>query len=245
MALYGVAATFSVAARDEVTGMLGVAVASKALAVGATCPFAQADIGAICSQAYSNPNLGVLGLDLLSKGFTAEQTLHMLLARDEGRDWRQVNIVDNSGESAAFTGSRTDPWSGTRNGLNYALGGNLLVSEETVKRMEETFLATSGLEFGERLLHVLEAGDAAGGDVRGKQSAAIYIVYRQPFPYLNLRVDDHREPINELRRIFDLTQGDYLANRLRLADALQPRSIEENIILQRSIRHQLRIPITE
>lgn len=220
--------------------MLGVAVASKALAVGATCAFVRAGRGAIASQAYSNPRLGIEGIALLTEGQSAEETLRQILARDEGRDWRQVNIVDGRGGSAAHTGSRTDPWSGSRSGQDYALGGNLLAGEAVVVEMERAFRDASGDEFAERLMRVLEAGDAAGGDRRGKQSAAILIAYRQIFPYLDLRVDDHPEAVSELRRVLQVArEGEYLANRRRLADTLQTRSVEEIIKLQQATRRGL------
>ncbi|HEU5170139.1 MAG TPA: DUF1028 domain-containing protein [Gemmatimonadales bacterium] len=233
-------ATFSIAALDRTTGMLGVAVASKALAVGATCAFVRAGCGAIASQAYSNPRLGIEGLTHLAAGLGAEATLREILARDDGRDWRQVNVVDGRGGSATHTGSRTDPWSGSRSGPDYAIGGNLLVGDAVVVEMERAFTAGDGLEFGERLMRVLEAGDGAGGDRRGKQSAAVLVAYRQIFPYLDLRVDDHPEPIKELRRLLQLAwEGEYLANRRRLADTLQPRSVDEIIKLQQATRRRL------
>lgn len=238
------AATFSIAARDAATGMLGVAVASRVLAVGASCPFVQAGVGAISSQAYLNPGLGVRGLQLLAQGKRAEQVMDELIAADEGRDWRQVNITDSHGGSASYTGKRADPWNGTRHGPNYALGGNLLVGEETVAAMERTFLELEGEEFGERLLRVIEAADAAGGDRRGKQSAALYIGYRQPVPYINLRVDDHPAPIQELRRLF--TKGKetgYFTFTKQLSDTLEPRAPEDNIPRQRALRESLGIPL--
>jgi uncharacterized Ntn-hydrolase superfamily protein len=238
------AATFSIAARDAATGRLGVAVASRVLAVGASCPFVRAGVGAISSQAYLNPGLGVRGLELLADGLTAAQTLDKLLAGDEGRDWRQINIADSHGGSASHTGARADPWKGTRHGPNYALGGNLLVGEETVAAMERAFQDPAELEFGERLLRVLEAADAAGGDMRGKQSAALYVVYRQPVPYINLRVDDHAEPIRELRRLFTIgSETGYLAFTKKLSDTLQPRAPSENVERQRTLRQSLGIPL--
>lgn len=238
------AATFSIAARDAATGMLGVAVASRVLAVGASCPFVQAGIGAISSQAYLNPGLGVRGLQRLAQGESAAQALEHILAEDEGREWRQVNIVDSHGGSASYTGKRADPWNGTRHGANYALGGNLLVGEETITAMERAFLDLEGHEFGERLLRVLEAADAAGGDRRGKQSSALYIMYRQPVPYINLRVDDHPEPIKELRRIFTIgTDTGFFAFTKKLSETLEPRAPSENIERQRALRQNLGIPL--
>ena len=240
------AATFSIAARDAGTGMLGVAVASKVLAVGASCPFVRAGVGAISSQAYLNPALGVHGLELLSQGLDAEETLATILADDDGREWRQLNIVDSLGRSAAFGGQRTDPWSEVRTGPEYALGGNLLVGPQTVAAMEKSFLHDVSAPFGERLMRVLEAADAAGGDMRGKQSAALYVVYRQPVPYINLRVDDHPEPIRELRRLLDMARDTGLLEfTYRVADTLTPRPAEENVERQRALRRQFDIPNPE
>lgn len=241
-----IASTFSIAARDASSGMLGVAVASKVLAVGASCPFVRAGVGAISSQAYLNPALGVRGLELLATGLAAEEVIEMLLREDAGREWRQLNIVDSQGRAAAFSGAHTDPWSETRTGPNYALGGNLLAGTETVAAMEKAFLAAVDLPFGERLVQVLEAADAAGGDLRGKQSAALYVVYRQPVPYINLRVDDHSEPIRELRRLLDLARSSgALTFNYRVADTLQPRPPEENVERQRILRQQFGIPFSE
>lgn len=240
----GLAATFSIASRDKESGMLGVAVASKVLAVGSTCPFVAPGVGALSSQAYMNPVLGIRGLALLAEGYAAPDVAEMILAEDEGREWRQLNIVDRFGRSIAFTGTRTDPWSGSRSGQDYAIGGNLLAGKEVVEAMEAAFLAEGELDFGDRLLRVLEAADAAGGDMRGKQSAALYVVYRQSIPYINLRVDDHREPISELRRLYDLASNTgVLAYTYRLADTLQPRTIQENAERQRALRLTLGLPL--
>lgn len=240
------AATFSIAARDQASGMLGVAVASKVLAVGASCPFVRAGVGAISSQAYLNPALGVRGLQLLEDGLSAQAALDTVLAEDEGRQWRQVNIVDNFGRSASHSGSQTDPWSEVRTGPNYALGGNLLTGTKTIEAMEKSLLSGQNLSFGERLMQALEAADNAGGDRRGKQSAALYIVYHQAVPYINLRVDDHPEPIGELRRLLDLAiSSGLLAYTFQIADTLTPRPLNETINRQREVRQQLGIPLSE
>lgn len=237
------AATFSIAARDKATGLLGVAVASKVLAVGAICPFLQANVGAIASQAYLNPKLGVHGLNLLAEGLSAPDALKAVLAEDQGREWRQLNIVDSLGRSAAFNGQHTDPWSEVRTGTNYALGGNLLAGPETVAAMENAFLDKESIPFEERLMRVLEAADAAGGDRRGKQSAALHIVYHQPVPYINLRVDNHAEPVRELRLMLDLALKTGLLDfTYRIADTLMPRPLEETMERQRVLRQQLGIP---
>jgi uncharacterized Ntn-hydrolase superfamily protein len=237
-----VSATYSIAARDERTGLMGVAVASRAFAVGALCPFVRARVGAISIQAYNNPRLGYQALKLLEEGYSAKETLEKLVSDDDGHDWRQLLIVDYQGRSAVYTGNYVDPWKGFRTGPNYAIGGNLLVGESTLLAMEEAFLENSDQEFGEQLIRVLEAGDRTGGDRRGKQAGAIFIVYHQPFPYLDLRVDDHSDPVQELRRLVNVAkESGFLEFTYRLSDTLEPRSKDENLDRQQKLRKQFHI----
>jgi len=202
-------ATFSVVAYDPATGDLGVAVQSKFLAVGAVVPWARAGVGAIATQSYANTRYGPEGLRLLAEGLSAEETLARLLADDEERELRQVGIVDAQGRAAAFTGGECLAWAGHHVGPDYACQGNILVSEATVEAMAETFEATTG-SLAERLLAALAAGQAAGGDRRGQQSAALLVVRERGGyggfndRYLDLRVDDHPQPIAELQRLLKL-----------------------------------------
>lgn len=198
--------TFSIAARDPESGMLGVAVSTKLPAVGSLVPFARAGVGAIASQAWSNPLLGIDGLDLLEQGYSAEESLRKLLERDPDPKSRQLGVVDAWSNSAAHTGSETDPWCGHRTGDGYAIAGNMLVGEETVAAMVEAFEGGAEEPFAGRLLRTLEAGQAAGGDRRGRQSAALRVVRREPYPYLDLRVDEHPDPVADLRRIYEVAQ---------------------------------------
>lgn len=208
-------ATFSIVGYDPETGDLGVAVQSKFFAVGAVVPWAEAGVGAIASQAYGNTSFGPRGLALLREGVGVEAVLDALLYDDEDAQRRQVGIVDAEGHPAAFTGDECMSWAGHHVGENYTAQGNILVSEETVEAMAAAFEATEGL-LGERLMRALEEGQAAGGDSRGMQSAAILIVrdgagyggYNDV--YCDLRVDDHETPIAELRRIFDMWKADAL-----------------------------------
>ncbi len=201
--------TYSIVAYDPEAGDLGVAVQSKFFAVGSVVPWAKAGVGAIASQAYGNPTFGPEGLDLLQKGFTVHGVLDALLADDPQREQRQIGIVDANGAAAAFTGSECQPWAGHEMGSNFSVQGNILVSEATVHAMASAFTEAGGM-LGERLMRALEAGQAAGGDSRGMQSAAMLIVregggyggYNDR--YCDLRVDDHENPIAELRRIFDM-----------------------------------------
>lgn len=202
--------TFSIAAYDPENGDLGVAVASRYLAVGAVVPFAKAGVGAIATQAWGDTSYGVRGLEMLQEGVRPQEVLEKLTREDEGRDHRQVGIVNASGVSASYTGAEAQPWAGHRSGENYAVQGNILVGEGVVLAMERAFLETEG-DLSNRLMAALEAGDAAGGDARGKQSAAILVVRDMGSGhsdrYVDLRVDDRTEPIIELRRIYELHRG--------------------------------------
>ena len=201
--------TFSIVAFDPKTGDLGVAVASRVLAVGAVVPYAQAGVGAIATQAFANTTYGPKGLALLRKGLTPEQVLKRLLAEDKDREHRQVGIVDAKGRAAAFTGKKCLPWAGHLVGKGYAVQGNILAGEQVVKAMAQAFENTKG-ELAERLMAALEAGESAGGDARGKQSAALLVVRKGggyggfDDRYIDLRVDDHPEPVKELRRLLTM-----------------------------------------
>jgi uncharacterized Ntn-hydrolase superfamily protein len=204
-----IVATFSIVAFDPETDSLGVAVQSKFLAVGSVVPWARAGVGAVATQAMANYNYGPHGLDLMSEGNSAEQTVQALTSADEDREHRQVGIVDALGRTSTFTGSECFDWAGGVTGEHYAAQGNILVGRETVEAMASTYEQTDG-DLAARLLSALDAGQGAGGDSRGKQSAALLVV-REGGGYggdndrvVDLRVDDHPEPIRELIRIRDL-----------------------------------------
>lgn len=199
--------TFSIVAHDPDAQALGIAVASKFLAVGAVVPFARAGIGAIATQSYANTTFGPAGLELLSQGYSAQDALNGLIAADEGRDQRQVGVVDVTGEAATYTGSACYAWAGGRTGNGYAAQGNILTGPEVVDALAETFERTQG-ELADRLLAALHTGQEAGGDSRGRQSAALLVV-RPHGGYagfddraVDLRVDDHPDPVAELQRIY-------------------------------------------
>jgi uncharacterized Ntn-hydrolase superfamily protein len=202
-------ATFSIVAFDPQTDSLGVAVQSKFLAVGSVVPWARAGVGALATQAMANYNYGPRGLDLMSEGNTSEQTVEALTSSDEDREHRQVGVLDARGQAATFTGSECFDWAGGVTGEHYAAQGNILVGKETVEAMARAYEETNG-DLAARLLGALDAGQGAGGDSRGKQSAALLVV-REGGGYggendrvVDLRVDDHQEPIRELIRIRDL-----------------------------------------
>lgn len=193
--------TFSIVARCERTGRLGGAVSTAVPAVGAICPFVLPGVGAVASQSWANPYLALDALTLLAKGATAQSALDQVLAGDDARGLRQVGLVDDAGRAAAWTGGDCTSWCGHRTGPDYAVQGNMLMGEAVVAGMEAAFLdaGDSGLE--ERLMRALEAGQAAGGDKRGKQSAALKIYEHEAYPWLDLRVDEHPAPVVELRRV--------------------------------------------
>ncbi len=201
--------TFSIVACDLITKSWGVAVASKFPAVGAVVPWAQADAGAVATQSFANTSFGPRGLEMLVSGFSAEDTLSRLLADDLDREHRQVGIVDKHGGSATFTGDACFDWAGGVSGLGYAIQGNILASDQVVPAMQKTFLGTNG-ELPERLYKALLAGDHSGGDRRGRQSAAIYVV--KPHGgyggfidrWLDYRVDDHNDPVKRLGELLEL-----------------------------------------
>jgi uncharacterized Ntn-hydrolase superfamily protein len=201
-------ATYSIVACDLEAGQWGVGVQSKFLAVGSIVPWAEPGVGAIATQSYANPRYGPDGLALLRAGRSAAETVAELTAADGDREERQVGIVDGSGRAATFTGAGCHDWAGGRTGDGYAAQGNILVSAETVDALAETFEANGHLELPERLLECLAAAQAAGGDRRGQQSAALLVVERNG-GYANLsdvvvdlRVDEHERPVVELRRIY-------------------------------------------
>jgi uncharacterized Ntn-hydrolase superfamily protein len=202
-------ATYSIVACDLEAGQWGVAVQSKFLAVGSVVPWAEPGAGAVATQSYANPRYGPDGLALLREGRSAQEAVDELTSADEGRDERQVGIVDAHGGSATFTGTGCHEWAGGRTGAGYAAQGNILVSGETVGALAETFEATSG-PLAARLLASLAAAQAAGGDRRGQQSASLLVVERDggyaglSDVLVDLRVDDHERPIEELRRLFEL-----------------------------------------
>lgn len=203
--------TFSIVGFDPETKELGIAVQSKFLGVGSVVPWAKAGVGAVATQAFANPAYGPDGLKLMEEGKSAQETVDILTNRDDGKEDRQVGIVDRDGNSATFTGEKCYDWAGGKAGEYYAAQGNILVGKETVEALADTFEQATGT-LAERLLKALNAGQAAGGDSRGKQSAAIYIVkekggYMEANDrYIDLRVDDHPEPITELIRIYQLQQ---------------------------------------
>ncbi len=201
--------TFSIAAYDPERKEWGVAVASKYLAVGSAVPWAKAGVGAVATQAAVNVTLGPQGLEMLEKGKSAADTIKALTEADSGRLSRQLGIVDAKGDAANFTGERCNAWAGAKSGKHYTCQGNLLAGEKVIEDMAEAFEKATG-PLAWRMMAALEAAEKAGGDKRGRQSAALLVVRDKSGPnsfgdrYLDFRVDDHKEPVQELGRILAL-----------------------------------------
>lgn len=210
-------ATFSIVARDPQTGELGVAVASRFFSVGSVVPYASSSAGAVATQANANVTYGPRGLELLARGATAEEVLKVLLRGDANASSRQVGLVGRDGTSISYTGPDCIAWAGGRSGPNYAVQGNILTGEAVVIAMEKAFLETKGT-LARRMWAAMVAGDAAGGDSRGRQSASLLVV-KEAAGYnggndraIDIRVDDHTDPFQELGRLLDYAEMNYAWN---------------------------------
>jgi uncharacterized Ntn-hydrolase superfamily protein len=196
--------TWSVVARDPATGAFAVAITTCAFAVGARCPFVRAGVGAVATQSMTNPYLGPAILDGLARGLSPRTAIESALAADEGSGIRQVHAVDAKGRAAAWTGKNCVDWCGHLTGDDVSVAGNMLAGAPVVGNTYETFTKRADLPFAERLVAALDAGEAAGGDKRGRQSAALVITTTEDFPDINIRVDDHAAPLTELSRMLAL-----------------------------------------
>ena len=213
--------TFSIVAHCPRTGQLGVAVSTAVPAVGAMCPYAKPGVGAVSTQSWVNPYLAIEALDLMEQGRSGPEALTAVLERDGAKDLRQIGVVDAQGRAASWSGESCTEWFGHIVDRHFAVQGNMLVGEATVSAMAAAFRGDEALDLAERMLLALEAGQAAGGDKRGRQSAAMRIVGSEPHPILDLRVDDHADPVAELRRLLGIWTSDMLprlADRPRRAD---------------------------
>ncbi|NIQ05267.1 MAG: DUF1028 domain-containing protein [Candidatus Korarchaeota archaeon] len=198
-------ATFSMVARCPKTISLGACTSSASPAVRSRVPHVEAGVGAIVTQAKTNVLYGTKGLKLLKKGFSPQTALETMLRDDPDRETRQVIIIDNHGRTAAFTGKNTIDWKGNLIGKNYVVAGNMLAGSKVIEAMAQAFESSEG-ELAERLMKALEAGQESGGDKRGKTSAALLVMskeQKETRPLIDLRVDEHPDPVNELRRIFE------------------------------------------
>jgi len=198
--------TFSIVARCERTGALGVAVATAVPAVGSMCPYLLPETGAVSTQSWVNPYLAIDALALMRDGSAAQQALDAVLDADPQRESRQIGLIGSSGPGVAWTGGECTPWRGHRVGKDFAIQGNMLTGEATLQAMESAWHDSEDEDLVERLMRALEAGDQAGGDFRGKQSAALKVVGREAYALADLRVDEHRDPVAELRRVLTVAR---------------------------------------
>jgi uncharacterized Ntn-hydrolase superfamily protein len=239
--------TFSIIARDPKTGMLGIAVTTKFFGVGSLCPFARAGVGAIATQALVNPTYGPRGLDLLAGGLAPDAVVQQLMGADDGREHRQLHVLDAQGRVAARSGAECVDWFGHQTHDGYSVAGNMLAGPAVIAETARAYAAATagGEPLPERFLQALEAGQAAGGDKRGRQSAALYIVSTEVYPYLDLRVDDHPEPLAELRRLYEESKAEYLPFKDKLPTAANPagmygKALTEAIVAEQAQRDAAR-----
>jgi len=246
------ASTFSIVAFDPSTKDLGVAVHSRYFSVGSVVPWAEAEVGAVATQSFVNVSYGPRGLQLLKEGLTVDEVIERLTREDEAKEFRQLGIIDTHGNANAFTGKKCLEWAGSKVGRNYAAQGNILAGEEVVQNMGRKFESAKG-DLAERLVASLEGGEEAGGDARGRQSAALLVVRRGSGRagygdrYIDLRVEDHPDPIAELKRLLNLhrvyaliddgedklTKGDFKSAlaTLKKAVSLDPKMDDAHIDL--------------
>ena len=232
--------TWSIVARDPETQAFGVIVTTKFFAVGALCPFAQGGVGALATQAFVNVTFGPRGLRLLANDVPAQETINALLAGDDGRDHRQIHVIDAWGRSAAFTGSSCNDWAGHKVGEGFSVAGNLLAGPGVVEASHADYAEGSGKPLAERLIDAMDAGQAAGGDKRGRQSAALLIYTTEEYPWLSLRVDDHPAPLIELRRLYVEAHNDLLPFMEVLPTRANPAGITDMEVVEEILERQKR-----
>ena len=202
--------TWSIVARDPDTGAFGIAVASRFFAVGAVVPHIRPGVGAVATQAFASPLYGVTGLKLLDAGLAPAAVIRDLTEPDRGSPARQVHLIDADGRNAAFTGEACVDWAGHRVAPGVSVAGNMLVGPQVVDETLAAYQAAADLPLADRLLAAMDAGEAAGGDKRGRQSAALVVWRDQEYPWLDIRADDHATPLIELRRLYRVAQERYL-----------------------------------
>jgi uncharacterized Ntn-hydrolase superfamily protein len=198
--------TFSIVGRCERTGQLGAAVSTADVAAGRLVTWAKAGVGAVATQSWPSLYLAIDGLRLMEEGKSAPEALASVLADDPGKTVRQLGMVDSAGRSASFSGDDCTPWYGEITGPNFAAQGNMLIRGKTVSAMADSFQAAPELDLAERLLRALEAGQAGGGDMRGRQCSALLVVDTEEYPLWDLRVDEHPQPVAELRRVYEIAR---------------------------------------
>ena len=226
--------TWSIVARDA-SGALGVIVASRFFAVGALCSHVHSGVGALCTQGLVNPLYGPRGLSRLAHGMAPSDVVRSLTSADAGREHRQLHLVDAEGNVGAYTGAECIEWCGQLAGDGYSVAGNMLAGPQVIEDTAQVYDAAADLPFAERLMAAMQAGEAAGGDKRGKQSAALVLCTTEAYPFLDLRVDDHPDPLVELRRLYVKSLERFqpfascLPSRSRPAGITDRASIEDEV----------------
>lgn len=226
--------TWSILARDPATGELGVAVASRFLAAGAVCPRVEGGVGAAATQALVNPFIAPDALARLRAGEAPASALAALIAADPGQAVRQAHLLSADGRIAAHTGADCIGWCGHVAGSDVSVAGNMLAGQGVVEATRDAFLAAAGLPLAERLLAAMEAGEAAGGDKRGRQSAAVQVASKDPYPDIDLRVDDHPDPLAELRRIYAVWH-DYTRHFRRFLPGRDHPGVFDRVVINEAI----------
>jgi len=237
--------TWSILARDPATGFIGMAVASRFFAVGAVVPHSDGSAGAVMSQALPNPELGVRGLQLLRQRHTPETVRDILVAQDPGIDQRQLHVMDFDGASAAYTGPRCVDWCGSVAAPGVSVAGNMLAGEAVVRATRDAFVAGRELAIVERLLAAMRAGEEAGGDKRGKQGAALRIQGPECFARLDLRVDDHADPLAELERLYGVARQRFIAFSAGMPRRERPYGILDRAVIERIIAREAGKPFAD
>ncbi len=227
--------TWSIIARGP-AGEFGIAIASRFFAVGMLCPHARSGVGAVATQALVNPHYGPAGLDFLSQGISPGEVIKNLTQADLGRDHRQVHVIDAQGRIAAHTGPACIDWCGSLAGEGFSVAGNMLAGAQVLEETAASYRKNSGMKFAERLLLALQAGEAAGGDKRGKQAAALRIHSTEDYAQLDMRVDDHEAPIAELRRLYLKSLERFQPFATCLPSRARPAGITDRAVIEETVQ---------
>jgi len=226
--------TWSIIARNA-DGAFGVAIASRFFAVGALCPHVRANVGAVSTQALCNPLYAVPALDAMSRGEEPSAIIDGLIRADEGRDHRQIHMIDARGRVAAFTGAACIDWCGQQSGAGFSVAGNMLAGADVIAATAQAYDDAASLSFAERLIAALASGERAGGDRRGKQAAALLIATTEEYPVLDLRVDDHADPVTELRRLYEKSAERFQPFVSCLPSRRRPAGIYDRTVIEAEI----------
>jgi uncharacterized Ntn-hydrolase superfamily protein len=228
--------TWSIIARDSLTGQIGIAVATKFFAVGARVPHIAPQIGGVATQALVNPYYGIDGVRLLREGKAPRDIIETLIAADDGRESRQLHIMDAGGRIAAHTGSECVDWCGHIEGAGFSIAGNMLAGGQVLDDTAKAYVENEQLPFAQRLIAAMKAGEAAGGDMRGKQSAALLIYGEEEWSNLDLRVDDHADPLAELERLEGVSRERWVHFRQFLPTRKNPAGVTDRAVIDASVQ---------